>query len=530
MQLEGLTVALRPRSPWEAADLGVALVRQHAARIWSAWVLITLPLCVLLTAFCIWIDLPLLAGFLMWWLKPVFDRIPLFVLSRAVFGATPSLRETLRAQWSWGWRGCLRWMHWRRLHPGRALLLSVDLLEGLRGPQRRQRCQVLARANVSPSVMLTVIGIHIETMLWASMILLGMMFVPIEFMSESARAIWENLFEAPPMWAEMLLALLQWLAMSIMEPIYVGAGFGLYLNRRTQLEAWDIELAFRRLAARLTQTAAVVLFGIAVLLNTGAAHAQDKEPPPPIDIEQLIESAENIDAGLKLSSTSVSTASGLEEVFSRQYRDDGGAFEQAVIETYKDPDLTGKKMVGSWRARHQDPDKPDASATPEWVQAIASVVAFLTEHGLWVLLAILVLVLIRHHALWLPWLSDRLVIERRLDATTTSDIVVPETLPDDVPATVRALWQAGQARAALALLYRAAVQRLIDALGAPLPPGATEAECLRQSRRLQDLGYAQLFARIVRSWQATAYAERAPSQQDFDRLLTDWQRPSEPTQ
>ncbi len=34
MRLEGLTVALRPRSNWEATDLGIALVRRHAGTIW----------------------------------------------------------------------------------------------------------------------------------------------------------------------------------------------------------------------------------------------------------------------------------------------------------------------------------------------------------------------------------------------------------------------------------------------------------------------------------------------------------------
>ena len=30
----------------------------------------------------------------------------------------------------------------------------------------------------------------------------------------------------------------------------VAGGFGLYLNRRTELEAWDIEITFRRMARR----------------------------------------------------------------------------------------------------------------------------------------------------------------------------------------------------------------------------------------------------------------------------------------
>jgi hypothetical protein len=31
-----------------------------------------------------------------------------------------------------------------------------------------------------------------------------------------------------------------------MEPFYVAAGFAMYLNRRVELEAWDIEQELRR--------------------------------------------------------------------------------------------------------------------------------------------------------------------------------------------------------------------------------------------------------------------------------------------
>jgi hypothetical protein len=40
------------------------------------------------------------------------------------------------------------------------------------------------------------------------------------------------------------------LAVAFLEPFYVAAGFGLYLNRRVELEAWDIEQEFRRAFAR----------------------------------------------------------------------------------------------------------------------------------------------------------------------------------------------------------------------------------------------------------------------------------------
>ena len=35
-----------------------------------------------------------------------------------------------------------------------------------------------------------------------------------------------------------------------LEPFYVASGFAMYLNRRAELEAWDIEQEFRRAFAQ----------------------------------------------------------------------------------------------------------------------------------------------------------------------------------------------------------------------------------------------------------------------------------------
>jgi hypothetical protein len=67
---------------------------------------------------------------------------------------------------------------------------------------------------------------------------------------------------------------------SAIEPLYVSAGFALYLNRRAILEGWDIELQLRRLDERLRGVATAVLaaaaVGLAVLLAPPPALAADK--------------------------------------------------------------------------------------------------------------------------------------------------------------------------------------------------------------------------------------------------------------
>ena len=62
MRPEGLHVALRSRSPWEAADLGFVLIRRHAGVIARSWLLFGLPLFAVLNALAYAIDQVWLAG------------------------------------------------------------------------------------------------------------------------------------------------------------------------------------------------------------------------------------------------------------------------------------------------------------------------------------------------------------------------------------------------------------------------------------------------------------------------------------
>ena len=39
-----------------------------------------------------------------------------------------------------------------------------------------------------------------------------------------------------------------WVTYGLIEPFYIAAGFGIYLNSRVHLEAWDIELGHEIMA------------------------------------------------------------------------------------------------------------------------------------------------------------------------------------------------------------------------------------------------------------------------------------------
>jgi hypothetical protein len=76
----------------------------------------------------------------------------------------------------------------------------------------------------------------------------------------------------------------------------------------------------------------------------------------------------------------------------------------------------------------------------------------------------------------------------------------------------------------LALLYRASVESMSERAQMALPPGATEAQCLRVSRRMPDAADRSLFARVVRVWQYAAYAGRLPDDDAFESLASTLQQ------
>ncbi|MCC8446251.1 DUF4129 domain-containing protein, partial [Xanthomonas translucens pv. translucens] len=247
MRIERLDVVLRARSAWEAMELGSALVRRHAGAIWKPWLLISVPLFALLNLGAWAIDQLWLAGLALWWLKPVLDRIPLFVISRGVFGDVPRVRDTLRAQLRWGWDPMFGYLTWRRLSPARSVFMPLELLEGASAEQQRQRRRSLGGAVYGHALLLASVCWHFEAMLCLACIAAILMFVPVELLPETVRAAWALVGEENPVWADVGLNVFGWLAMTLIEPFFVGAGFGLYLNRRTEIEAWDVEMALRRL-------------------------------------------------------------------------------------------------------------------------------------------------------------------------------------------------------------------------------------------------------------------------------------------
>ena len=515
MRLDQPRVELRPRSPWEAMELGTALVRTHARAIWLPWLLVTLPVFVVLNAIGWFMDLLPWMGLAMWWLKPVFDRIPLFVLSRSLFGEAPGVRETLAAQRTWAWRAMPAYLTWRRLGPSRALYLPVDLLEGGDNPAQRRR--VIGGSVRGTAVLSTVVCMNFEIALVLGAYALVMLFVPVEFMSESARAMWALLSEQPPPWVHVAGNAVVWLATSVIEPFYVGAGFGLYLDRRTQIEGWDIEIAFRRMRRRLQALVPLLLVACVLGLAMPRQAQAQQAPATPEDASPAPVPTTPAQSRPVAKKARVVQAPTLPKVFPQVQ--DKTRFDKAVKRAYKDPLLSPSRIEKTWVRRN--PAKPGAARKQgKFWQGLASVIAVIGEYGLWMLAALGVGLLVVTHRQWRPWLRGMAPTPRTPDTPVASEAqLAPDALPENVADAARELWAEGRKRRALALLYRASVAGMVARTGAVLVPGATEAQCLRAARALRDEADRDAFGRMVRVWQYAAYAERLPDDDAFEDLM-----------
>ncbi|MBL8115869.1 MAG: DUF4129 domain-containing protein, partial [Acidobacteria bacterium] len=280
MQLSLIAAEVRPRTPWEAVDHGFGLVRRFARHVFPPWLAV-------LTAGWLLVILPLHAHpgwafVVLWWLRPIFDRVPLFVLSRALFGAPPSFREVLKALPRLLTGHLVSALVLFRLSPVRSFLLPVWELEGLRGSQRWQRSSLLQREDRGTATLLTAGSSLLE------MVLVLGAATALEFLFPERQPVSSGEEEAAALLGGLDLSnadlfgflATTYLAHALIEPFYVSGGFALYLNRRTSLEGWDIAIGFGRLTERLSRSGLAVLLAAFVLLPATLG-AQTALPPIP---------------------------------------------------------------------------------------------------------------------------------------------------------------------------------------------------------------------------------------------------------
>ncbi|HEY9065161.1 MAG TPA: DUF4129 domain-containing protein [Burkholderiaceae bacterium] len=95
----------------------------------------------------------------------------------------------------------------------------------------------------------------------------------------------------------------------------------------------------------------------------------------------------------------------------------------------------------------------------------------------------------------------------------------PDSLPDDIAGSARALWRRGEQRAALSLLYRGALSQLVHRHGVAIRSASTEGECVELARAALPAAAAAFFEGLVGAWQIAVYAARWPDEASVSALF-----------
>lgn len=238
MKAEQLQLALRPRPAYEAVDLGVAMTQRSGRSLLRAYV----PFALLLVVACgATIEVARwLPSLLLWWCLPWLDRTLLDIYARQAFGDATTFADAWEARRRAPWLPMLEWLTLWRLSWWRAYSMPVGQLEGQTGAARRQRVKAILRAHRGSATVMQ--GMFSTVVMFLALGLVALIpwmtpglhpFSDIEWLGDDSLA------------TQLLWYAAYATAVVFVEPFFVAAGFAMYLNRRVELEAWDVEQDLR---------------------------------------------------------------------------------------------------------------------------------------------------------------------------------------------------------------------------------------------------------------------------------------------
>ena len=498
MDLNRINARLAPRSCWQAVDFGTRLYRRWWRQGALVWLVFTALPFALLAGYgaatrSVW---PMLV---FWWLKPLWERPLLAFYSRALFGDYPSPWILLRTFRSYGVNGLAGQLTWRRLSPMRGFLTGVWQLEGSKGDKASGRLSVLLRPPSQRAGTLTLTVLTLEHMMTVALVVLAITLVPWQFNLEFS--VWFQ-EQSRLQWAFANLA--WYLVLMVTEPLYVATSFALYLNQRTWLEGWDLQLGLTRIGERRRRAGHGGAALLVLLALFGAAPHPAEAQAPPTGQAESASTDKDAPKQQALDLLASDTFMPFEERQDRRLRES--------LRDDDDNDSWWRDLLEKLLERDRDnSDRDDPLSIPDTV---------VEGMGYLLLLVLLGVIL----ALILQRLPGGLARRRRgpeMPVNVAGLDTRADSLPADLNQALDEELARGDIRAALALLLRDGLITLFQRHPTPLTAGATEQDCLRAYRRLLgDAPVVAWLAGLIDAWTRTAWAHR-PSDRERVRTLRD---------
>lgn len=191
----------------------------------------------------------------------------------------------------------------------------------------------------------------------------------------------------------------------------------------------------------------------------------------------------------------------------------------AVTRLTQDPNLGKMEKAHrlQWKSEPTN-DAPDG-AWLEWLAGALSWFATTARALLWVMGILLAGILGLYIKRFLELRGAGPAAKPLVMPTHVRDLDIrPESLPEDIGASALGIWERGEHRTALALLYRGALSRLAHVHQIPIRDASTEGDCLALANAHLPAQPAVYIARLIRVWQRAVYGNADPADDEIRAL------------
>jgi hypothetical protein len=200
--------------------------------------------------------------------------------------------------------------------------------------------------------------------------------------------------------------------------------------------------------------------------------------------------------------------------------------DSAIAKIKSDPNLAQEKSVRTlnWKSSKEDDDKPARKSN--WFGWLRDLFGFIAQTGrviVWLAIGVAVALLAIAIARIIRSIEPRTRAVPFDAPTHVRDLDIrPESLPDDIGTAALALWERGDHRAALGLLYRGLLSRLVHVHEIKIRHSSTEGDCLQLANQQLQGPRSEYVERVVSVWQRAVYGGQTPQSADVHSLCLDF--------
>ena len=202
---------------------------------------------------------------------------------------------------------------------------------------------------------------------------------------------------------------------------------------------------------------------------------------------------------------------------------------RAAVERVKaDPNLSQERKTRTLRWKNDDEPR-ERSSFGRWIANFFVWLGQLSRVLVWVVGGLLAIALGIALYRMFRHIEAREIKKIHVVPTHVRDLDIrPESLPDDIGAAAAELWQRGEHRAALALLYRGLLSRLVHTHQVPIRDSTTEGDCIALAAKYLQPERKDYVTRLIRTWQRATYGGRDAPTDEVQALCNDFARALEP--